>query len=260
MSALVAEAGVLTGAAQAALWAGFLVFLRVGAAMALLPAFGEMGVPVRVRLALALAFTLLVAPLVAPALPPLPAQGLPLRLALHEVAAGLIVGLGFRLLVHALQIAGGIIAQAVSLSQFFGGAGIEAQPAIGHLLTMGGLALAVSLGLHVTVAEYLTLSYDILPPGGPILPGDVADWGLGRVGQAFALAFSIAAPFLIASLAYNLALGAINRAMPQLMVAFVGAPALTLGGLALLALALPAGLAVWLRALADYAAAPLGAP
>jgi flagellar biosynthetic protein FliR len=50
---------------------------------------------------------------------------------------------------------------------------------------------------------------------------------------------------VIASLLYNLALGAINRAMPQLMVSFVGAPALTLGGLALLALAAPILLSFW---------------
>ncbi|MFC3118840.1 flagellar biosynthetic protein FliR [Jhaorihella thermophila] len=38
------------------------------------------------------------------------------------------------------------------------------------------------------------------------------------------LPFSLSAPFVIASLLYNLTLGAINRAMPQLMVTLVGAP------------------------------------
>ncbi|MEM8699663.1 MAG: flagellar biosynthetic protein FliR, partial [Pseudomonadota bacterium] len=55
-------------------------------------------------------------------------------------------------------------------------------------------------------------------------------------------------------------LGAINRAMPQLMVAFVGAPAITAGGLALLALAAPLILTLWLDRLDQALAFPLGAP
>ena len=73
-------------------------------------------------------------------------------------------------------------------------------------------------------------SYEILPMGLPVPAADVAAWGTARVAQAFALGFSLAAPFVIAAFAYNLALGAINRAMPQLMVAFIGAPAITAGG------------------------------
>ncbi|MFY8145461.1 MAG: flagellar biosynthetic protein FliR, partial [Rhodobacter sp.] len=52
----------------------------------------------------------------------------------------------------------------------------------------------------------------------------------------------------------------INRAMPQLMVAFVGAPALTAGGLVLLALSTPLALAVWLAALNGFFAAPFAVP
>ena len=75
--------------------------------------------------------------------------------------------------------------------------------------------------------------------GLPVPAADVAAWGTARVAQAFALGFSLAAPFVIAGFAYNLALGAINRAMPQLMVAFIGAPAITAGGLLILMLAAP---------------------
>lgn len=62
---------------------------------------------------------------------------------------------------------------------------------------------------------------------------------------------------MIAGLLYNVALGVINRAMPQLMVAMVGAPAITLGGIALFAIAAPLMLQVWLSALSAYLAAPL---
>ena len=57
------------------------------------------------------------------------------------------------------------------------------------------------------------------------------------MGRTFALAFSLAAPFVTAALLYNIALGVINRAMPQLSVTFIGAPALTAGGLLLILVA-----------------------
>ena len=47
---------------EASLWLGFLVFLRVAATVAMLPAFGEQSVPARIKLVLALAFTVIVAP------------------------------------------------------------------------------------------------------------------------------------------------------------------------------------------------------
>jgi flagellar biosynthetic protein FliR len=238
------------------LWLSFVVFLRVGAMMALTPAFGEQAVPMRLRLGLALAFTLIVAPAAAPAIlaaaPALAGSGqgdlAALRLLATEVTAGLVLGLGLRIFVMALQMAGTIAAQASSLAQFFGGAGVDPQPAMAQLLLIGGLALAVMAGLHLRLAEALILSYDLLPPGVFAPAAMLADWGLAQVTRAFGLAFSLAAPFTIAALLYNAALGVINRAMPQLMVAFVGAPALTLGGLLLLFLAAPLMLAVWSQA------------
>ena len=72
-----------------------------------------------------------------------------------------------------------------------------------------------------------------------------------------ALAFGLAMPFVIASLIYNLALGVINRAMPQLMVAFVGAPAITFAGLFLLFAGAPLILSVWSDALFAFMMNPL---
>ncbi len=250
----VALAADLLRTGEPLLWAAFLVFCRVGTVMAVLPAFGEQSVPARVRLVLAGAFTAVVAPAAMPLMP----AGVPaLPALLAEVAAGLILGLGFRLLVHALQTGATIIAQSTALAQI-AGAAAEPQPAIGHLMVVAGLALAVSAGLHVTVAEALIRSYDALPAARFPAAADVADWGVVQAGRAFALAFAIAAPFVIASLLYNVALGAINRAMPQLMVALVGAPALSLGTLALLAAAAPVGLAAWTAAMAGYGSAPFG--
>jgi flagellar biosynthesis protein FliR len=173
-----------------------------------------------------------------------------------ETVAGLLLGIGLRLFVHALQIAGAIAAQATTLSQFFGGAGPEPQPAFTNVLVVAGLAMAVATGLHIRVVEMLILSYGPLPAGQWPGAADVSTWGLAQVARAFALGFALAAPFTIASVIYNVALGVINRAMPQLMMSMIGAPALTLGGLALLALSAPMALALWTEMLNAYAANP----
>ncbi len=252
------QLGEMLAWSQANLLLGFVVFLRVGAAMALLPAFGERSIPERIRLVLALAFTLVVAPAVTQEVrPALAGAGTGLFL-VAETLSGLAIGAVIRLFVLALQMAGTIAAQSTSLSQIFGGATVDPQPAMGHILLVAGLALAVMLGLHVRLAEVLIASYDVFPAGR--MPGAavLADWGLGRVARAFGLAFTLAAPFVIASLIYNVALGVINRAMPQLMVAFVGAPAITAGGLILLMLTAPVLLSVWMHALILFLDNPFG--
>ena len=239
---------------------GFIVFLRIGAAMAVLPGFGEQSVPVRVKLVLALAFTAIVAPAVGAQLAPLAENaGSVLRCLATESAIGLALGLVLRLMVLALEMAGTMAAQSTSLSQLFGTGG-EPMPTMSHLFVAGGLALAMMAGLHVRLAEVLILSYDALPAGTFPDADTIRGWGIDHVARAFALAFSLAAPFVIAALIYNVALGAINRAMPQLMVAFVGAPALTAGALALLAIAAPLGLAIWAGSFTAFLSDPFGAP
>ncbi len=254
----------LLSLSQEVLWIGFAVFLRIGAMIALVPVFGEQSVPARIRLILAGAFTLIVAPAVAPAVavnlgglggldrPPLP-------FLIAETLTGLFLGILLRLIMLVLSVAGAIAAQSTSLSQIFGGsAGIEPQPAIGHLLVVGGLTIAVILGLHVRLAAMMIASYDLYPPG--ILPTaqTISTLGLAQIAATFSLAFSLAAPFVVASVIYNVLLGVINRAMPQLMVSFVGAPFITAGALFLMLMSMPLLLAIWVEALNGFMADPSG--
>ncbi len=246
---------------EEALLAGVAVFLRVAAAMAVLPAFGEQTISVRIRLGAAVALTLLVAPAVSPELPAGGALdwSMLVRLLGSETITGLAFGLMLRLLIHTLQITGTIAAQSTSLAQLFGGASVEPMPAIGHLLVVGGLALAAMADLHLRIAEALIETYILFPAGTVLASGTLAEVGIAHVARAFSLAFTLAAPFVIGALVYNLALGAINRAMPQLMVAFVGAPAITGAGLALLALVAPLALEIWAATLLQTLENPFGA-
>ncbi len=245
---------------QAVLWTGFAVFIRVGAIMAVLPAFGDQPVPTRVRLVLAVMFSLIVGPSVAPTPLNVPDTALiAIAFLTPEVFVGLFFGIFLRFFILVLQISGSIAAQSSSLSQIFGGtAVVDPQPAIGHILVVGGTALAALSGLHIQAAVYMIHSYNLVPLGVGLDPTSVAEIGLNEVGRTFGLGFVLAAPFLIASLIYNVVLGVINRAMPQLMVSFVGAPALTAGGLLLLFLTAPIMLAIWFAAFSSFMDMPFG--
>ncbi|MCR9085360.1 MAG: flagellar biosynthetic protein FliR [Rhodobacteraceae bacterium] len=243
------------------LWAGALVALRIGAAVFLLPGFSAQAVPMRIRLALTVALALIVAPAVAVPQPFVDADFGAFAAALvSETVTGLCLGFVVRLTIWILQILGTIAAQSTSLSQILGAAAVDPQPAIAQVFAVAGLALAMMAGFHTRIAAALIESYTLVPLGTLPLASGMTGWAVDEVTSAFALAFSLAAPFAIASLLYNMALGAINRAMPQLMVAFVGAPAITAGGLALLALAAPLILTLWLDRLDRALAFPFGAP
>ena len=163
-----------------------------------------------------------------------------------EAVTGLLIGFGVRLLIFALQMAGVIIAQALSLTQIFGaGVGPDPEPTVATLLTLGGITLALSLGLHVKAVSLIAVSYQIFPLGAFPLGSDVADWAAGRYTHAFGLAISLALPFLVISFGYNLALGFINRAMPQMMVSLVGIPLIIWAGLFLLMVVVGALLTAW---------------
>ncbi|MEP5731454.1 MAG: flagellar biosynthetic protein FliR [Sulfitobacter sp.] len=252
MTAVLAELMQIT---NAYLWHGIAVFFRVGALVTLLPVFGERTVPARVKLIIILAFVMIVAPAV-PQGTFTPGIDSMAVLIFTETLVGLVLGIGIRLFILGLQTAGSIAAQSTSLSQILGGAAVDPLPAIGYILIIGGLALAVMSGLHIKAALLLIVSYDLMPMGR-LLPGSVlSQWGVARIVEVFALAFTLAAPFVILSVIYNLALGAINKAMPQLMVAFVGAPVITAGGLLVLLLAGPFMLEHWLNALETFMANP----
>lgn len=244
---------------ETALTGIILVFMRVSAISALLPGFGEHSIPLRIRLLVAIAFTAIVWPIVSP-LFNFTVANMP-ALILIEVTIGTLIGISIRLVVLALQLAGSIAAQSTSVSQIAGvSATPDPMPAIGNILVMAGLALVLVSGLHVKAASSMITSYEIMPPGFLPIGADVAAWGTAHVASAFALAFTLAAPFVVASFAYNVGIGAINRAMPSLMVAFIGAPAITAGAILLLLMAAPTLLTYWNGYMDTVLANPLGMP
>ena len=253
------ELAALLDLTEEILWLHFLVFLRVAAAISLFPGFGEQSVPLRIKLGLAIMMTMIIAPAIAPAIFPVQIDPPPLGVVvLTEAVIGLMIGLGIRLFVMALQTAGTVAAQSTSLSQILGTQGIDPIPAMGHILVLGGITLAMITGLHVRLAELVILTYALFPVAQFPSGAAVSAWGVQQIANTFALAFSLAAPFVIISVLYNLTLGVINRAMPQMMVVFVGAPVITAAGMTILLVMAPTMLTLWVEALGGFMSNPFG--
>ncbi|MGE0407920.1 MAG: flagellar biosynthetic protein FliR [Amphiplicatus sp.] len=224
------------------------VFMRISALVFFLPGLGEQAISPRVRLGAAFAIAFVLTPIVLASTPVAPSSLVEVApLLVAEAVAGALIGFSIRIAVFALQTAGAIASQTMSLQQLFGGGLDHQQEApMATLFMIAGVALAVSAGIHFKAVGALALSYEIMPFG--LFPGadDAGGWAADRAAFAFSAAFSLSLPFVVLGFVYNLAIGAANRAMPQLMVAFVGAPAITLAGLTMLALATPLLLGVWL--------------
>lgn len=239
----------------AGFWHAAIVFLRIVAMTSIMLGFGEQLIPTQIRLVAGLVFTAIVAP----ALPQMPMPQTVMQYAglmATEVVVGLALGLGLRMFMHMLQTAGSIAAQCTSLSQVLGGAGADPMPALGAVLWISGIAVAVMLDFHIHAAQLMIRSYDLFPVGIFPSASGLSEWGVHRVSATFAQAFTLAAPFLITAVVYNLTLGVINRAMTQLMVVFVGAPVITFGGLAILMIGAPMMLEVWGHGLLMFFADP----
>ena len=238
------------------IWAG--IFARVAAVAFLLPGMGERVVPARVRMGGALALSALVMPFVLGAIADVAATPAGIvRVIGAEALVGLFIGISIRLLIFVVQLAGTVAAQSLAVAQMFGGvASPEPEPIIATFLTLAVTALALAAGLHVQVVGALATSYDVVPFGLALPAADVGEWAAESGRAAFDMAIGLALPFIVLSFVYNLCLGAMNRAMPQLMVAFIGAPAITGMGIGLLLLTVPVILHVWLLALDSVLADP----
>src|SRR5262250_757903 len=188
-----------------------LMFARIGTMVMLLPGLGEVNVPQRVRLTVALMLTLVLFPLHQSAFTLDLTSFTPVLMMLgQELFIGAILGLAARLTISALQVAGSIIAQQLGLGFVTAVDPTQGQQGVilGNFLTILGITLIFTTDLHHYVIAALHDSYSLFRPGEVQLAG----------------------PFLVFGLLFNVGLGVLSRLMPQMQVFFVGMPLAILAG------------------------------
>jgi flagellar biosynthetic protein FliR len=222
-------------------FAVFLVFVRIAAALMLLPGIGEAYVSVQIRLAAAAVLTVAISPLVIGTLPILPATPLELlMLILGELVVGLLIGAAARLMMSALHVAGTVIAFQSSLgfALFIDPTQGTQGALIAAFLSLLGLVLIFATGLHMMMIRALADSYVLFTPGQLPPVGDFAALAVRYVSSSFRIGIQIAAPFIVFGLIFYIGLGILARLLPQIQIFFIAIPlqiflALTIFGLIL---------------------------
>lgn len=241
-------------------FAGGLIFARLGPLVMLIPGFGETFVPVRVRLSLALLLALVLFPVVGSAVPPIPADISGVTLAvIKESAIGLMIGTILRMFMSSLAAAGEIVSIQTTLGFAQTANPTQAAPSttIGTFLGVMGLVLIMTTNLHHLFLSAIVRSYTIFPFTRAIALGDANALAIQTVSRSFALGLQLAAPVVAFSLIFNIATGLVGRVMPQFQIFFVASPLMVLLGLSIFALSLGVIGMVWIDHYRDVLA-PFG--
>ena len=231
-------------------FAAGLVFARLGAIVMLIPGIGEGFIPPRIRLAFALALSLMLAPMVASGAPPLPADAAGLALAvIKQVLVGLMIGAILRMFMTSLASAGEIVSLATTLSFAQTANPMQAQPTttLGTFLGLLGIVLIFATDLHHLFIGAIVQSFQIFPFARGVPVADAGQLAIQTLSRGFALGLQLAAPVVVFSLIFNVATGLVGRVMPQFQVFFVATPLIVLIGLSVFALSLGTIGMVWVE-------------
>ncbi|MCA9237587.1 MAG: flagellar biosynthetic protein FliR [Planctomycetales bacterium] len=202
-----------------------LVLARVGAVVATAPLLSTKAAPMHVRVVLAVALSLMVAPLfgAAPPVSVLDSAAFGWHLA-SEALLGSLLGLGVTILLSGIQLTGQIISQlgGTAISESFDPSLDESVPIYSQLFYFLALVMFVLLDGHEMIIEALLETYKWLPPGRAGWGATYTDAAVTLLSQSFLLGIRAAAPAMTALLLATLVLGLIGRTMPQINVLAVG--------------------------------------
>lgn len=237
------------------------VFCRVGSALMTMPAFGEVAIPSRVKLILALLVSVGMIPVVGGSYPAMPEDLAPLTgLIFGEIAIGLAMGMLIRMFMMAVQVAGTLIATTGGLAfaqNFDPTIGIQGA-LVSSLMSMLTLVLIFQTDLHHLLLLGVRNSYTLFPVGAAIDWASFADLSVRTFADAFRLGFQLSTPFIAFSLIFYTALGAVAKLMPQLQIFFLAMPINILIGFVILMLTISSILYIFLGRLEDFLLTFLG--
>lgn len=221
---------------------------RILGLIAVAPLFGNISVPARVKIGLSILLAFIMAPSIpaVPALDPMSYAGL--LIVVQQLIIGLGIGFAMRIVFAGVEMAGEIIGMTMGLgfATFYDPQTRGQSSAISQFLALLTILVYLASNLHLVLLSALAESFVSLPitsaPIGTHLAQTLVGWG----GRIFSAGVQLSLPIVAALLITNLALGILTRAAPQLNLFGIGFP-ITIGvGFVMLAVTLP------------YLAAPIG--
>jgi flagellar biosynthetic protein FliR len=221
---------------------GFLwPFFRIAALVAVAPILGVRVVPMRFRVIIALALTLVIAPVLPPGPYIDPASAAGILISACQILIGLAMGFLVRMVFAAVELAGNLIGQTMGLgfAQMMDPANGVTVPVVSQFYTVLATLIFLILNGHLILIETLVGSFQTIP----VALATITDAGLWTLlewsGWIFKGALIISLPALAALLLVNAAFGVMMRAAPQLNIFVIGFPISLMLGFVFMLLSLP---------------------
>ena len=199
-------------------------FTRISAMMLVAPIFSSQSVPIKIRVASAVAVTMVVVPI----LPPLPMvefiSGDALLIAIHQVIIGAAMGFALQLAFNIFVMSGHIIAMQAGLAFSLMNSpqdGVQVT-VVGQLYLTFATLLYLAMDGHLILIREVINSFNTLPIG---INGISATgyWMLFMwSGKMFISAVMMVLPAITALLMVNVSFGVMAKASPQLNPFSVG--------------------------------------
>ena len=217
----------------------FLVLCRIGGCLMFMPGFSSPRVPAQIRVLVAIAVTLALAPVLIPVVKAAIAntdRAASVGLMATEITVGALIGLMGRFFYMALEFMGTAIASSVGFGNL-PGTPIEHTdpvPSLASLLTLTATVLFFITDQHWEVMRGLVASYTAMPVNQKLAADFTLVQLVDALTQAFALTLQISGPFIIYSIAINFLFGIVSKLTPQIAIYFISIPFVMVGGLLIL--------------------------
>jgi flagellar biosynthetic protein FliR len=231
----------------------FWPFVRVGSCFMVAPAFGAQYVPARIRVVVAGAVALLIAPLVPAPAGVMPFSAAGLVITLQQALIGVALGFCMQLVFDAVTLGGQLLSNSMGLSFAYNLDPLHGAqtPVLGQFYTLLVTMTFLALNGHLRLIEILVDGFRTMPIGtsglGPDGLWTVVQWS----STLFSGALSVALPGVTALLIVNLAFGIMSRAAPSLNLFAVGLPISLVFGLVIMFVGLPTVQSGFVRLLQD---------
>lgn len=227
-------------------------FFRIGAMLMAAPISGSQSVPVRARLIMAVALTLIIAPLLPPG-PRVEIFGFEwMMIILYQLMIGIVIGFVFQLIFAVAITGGGIIAMQMGLgfASMVDPQNGQQVPVLSQLYLMMTTLLFLAMDGHLIMIKVVADSFTILPIGMQGIDSDafykLAIWG----SDLFAAALWLSLPAVSSLLLINFSFGIMSRAAPQIQIFSIGFPITLMMGFVVIFYTLP-GVVVQFGAIVD---------
>jgi flagellar biosynthesis protein FliR len=224
-------------------------FFRIGALLMAAPVFSAAAVPMRLRILLAVAVTILVEPLLPRQAAVDPVSATALVILAQQVGIGIAIGFVLQLAFNALVFGGQVVAYSMGLgfAHLMDPQNGVQVPTVSQFYLIFATIAFLAVDGHLRLLALVIESFTALPVAADGMTSN-ALWRLALWGaRLFADGLLMGLPVVAALLLVSIGMGMVSRAAPQLNIFAVGFP-VTLGvGFALMWVSLPQALGLFLE-------------